>query len=214
MAVTLNISQKSDESIPTIKYQGIFGGALQAFDYKLPSYIKYGTGPNWLRKDAMVDYWLYYLFGNKTLHREFMDNMHTSSALKQSKFAEMLSLRSLPKSFRESVPKEDSKDYGNEALSDKIQDLILDYRVSPMLAPKKALEKLPATYIIGCEFDVLRDESFIAYERMRKANVDLQHKYYRSEGHGFIWGVHSSDIAREAVSEFISFVKRALQSSR
>ena len=214
MAVALNISLEAEENTPSLKYQGIFAGALQAFDFNLPSYIKYGRGPNWLRKDAMVNYWLYYLFGNKTLNKEFMENMHTSPDLKNSEIAERLSLKFLPHSFREVLPQQASKQYGNEALSDEVKDLILDYRVSPMLAPKEALEKLPPTYMIGCEFDVLRDESFMAYERMRKSNVDLQHKYYRSEGHGFIWGVHGNEVAREAVLEFVVFLKRVLNAAR
>lgn len=214
MAVTLNISLEADRNLPSIKFQGIFTGALQAFDFNLPSYVKYGKGPNWLRKYNMVDYWLWYLLGDNNRKSEFMENMHISAELKKSEFGDRISLDHLPRSFLKDFSENQSNKNGNETLSDEVRDLLLDYRVSPMLAPKEALEKLPATYIIGCEFDVLRDESFIAYERMRKANVDLQHKFYSSEGHGFIWYVHDNNrqVAREAISEFINFFKRTLKS--
>ena len=213
MAVALNISMESRDNIPSLKYLGIFGGALQAFDFKLPSYMKYANGPNWLSKRSMVGYWLDYLVGDRSRYKEFMENMHTSPELKMSEYGSRLSSELLPASFLKDIPEETSKNYGNETLANEVKDLILDYRVSPLLAPKSALEKLPSTYIIACEFDVLRDDSFIAYERMKKAGVDLQHKYYRSEAHGFIWSVHSEGIAREAILEFVAFFKRILKAS-
>ena len=210
MAVALNISMESRTNTPSLKYLGIFGGCLQAFDFKLPSYVKYGNGPNWLSRRSMIGYWLDYLLGDRKRYKDFKENMHTSPELKISEYGKRLSIDSLPASFLKGIPEETSKDYGNETLSNEIKDLILDYRVSPLLAPKSALEKLPSTYIITAEFDVLRDDSFIAYERMKKAGVDLQFKYYRSEAHGFVWGVHSDSTAKEAILEFVAFCKRIL----
>ena len=213
MAVALNISIEYKDNMPSLKYLGIFSGALQAFDFKLPSYVKYTNGPSWLSKRSMVGYWLDYLLGNRKRYKEFMENMHTSPEMKKSEYGSRLSLDTLPASFLKDIPQEMSKDYGNDTLASEMKDLILDYRVSPLLAPKSALEKLSPTYIIAAEFDVLRDDSFIAYERMKKAGVDLQFKYYRSEAHAFIWGVHSEAISREAILEFVAFCKRILNAN-
>ena len=51
-------------------------------------------------------------------------------------------------------------------------------RASPLRAPRRTLAKLPATTIVTCGFDPLRDEGFAYSEALENAGVEVDHHHY------------------------------------
>ena len=78
MAVSLALAKERDPALPKIRLQSLIYPALQAFDFYLPAYITHADGPGVLRKHDMVNYWLYYAFGNISFHNAFATNNHIS----------------------------------------------------------------------------------------------------------------------------------------
>ena len=72
------------------------------------------------------------------------------------------------------------------------------------MASDEDLAKLPPTYIVTPEFDVLRDDGFLAAARLRNAGVPVEHTYLPGEEHGLL---HSAAIVRNAKEEFIRIGK-------
>jgi acetyl esterase len=59
-----------------------------------------------------------------------------------------------------------------------------DWRCSPLLA--EDLVDLPPTLIIAAEYDILRDESIVFAERLRRARVPAVHRVVERVNHGFL----------------------------
>ena len=204
MAVALALSKETDDSLPRIKLQMLIYPALQAFDLDLPAYIKHRDGPGFLRKRNMIEFWLSYAFGNYSFYNEFAANTHVSDELRRSKYASYVSSELLPPEILQSVSGKKTFANGNKTLSDKIEGIILDPRFAPLMASDEDLAKLPPTYIVTPEFDVLRDEGFLTAARLRKVGVPVEHTYLHGEAHGLL---NSVAIDSNAKDEFIRIGK-------
>ncbi|XP_053400455.1 neutral cholesterol ester hydrolase 1-like [Mercenaria mercenaria] len=211
LSVALNISKDEPRLAKNIRLVGIFYSPLQAFDFNLPSYAKYARQTEVFGKRDIVEQFSLYLFGdtNSTLVEMLMDNLHTTAEQKTSERAEILDMNMLPFSFREYKEPELTVNAGNEQLSREISHLILDDRVSPMMASADDLQNLPHTYFIAPEVDPVRDESIMLYGALRELDIDKNvHVYYRTEKHGFLTEFRKNDVAKRAISEFIVHLKK------
>lgn len=189
-----------------IRLVGSFYSPLQIFSFNLPSYLKYNEGPGILHKSDVIRRHLYHLFGeaNSTFVQRLSDNLHILVDMKSSEKAEILDINLIPFSFRSYEPPEWMKSAEDKKLASLLQDIVLDYRLSPMLASEEDLELMPATYFIAPEFDPVRDESFMFYGHLREIDIsETEHVYYRSEQHGFLMDFSSNDVAAKALSDFV-----------
>ena len=210
MAVALALAKEKDSSRPNIKLQSLIYPALQAFDFYLPAYVKHADGPGFLRKQGMIRYWLYYAFGNDSLQDAFASNTHVSDSLRQSKYATYVNADILPKEIRESVDGQRTYSKGNKILSDEIENIILDPRYAPLMSSDEDLALLPSTYILNPEFDVLRDDGFLAAARLRKVGVPVEHIYLPGEEHGLINMLPMDNNAKEEIKRFATFFNKAV----
>ena len=200
MAVALALTKGEHATIPKIKSQTLIYPALQAFDFDLPAYIKHGEGPGFMRKQTMIEYWLYYAFGNQSLFKEFATNTHVSNELRRSKYASYVAYDLLPQEIQQSVRGKRTFSFGNKTISDIIEHIILDPRFAPLMASDEDLAKLPPTYILTPEFDVLRDDGFLAAARLHTVGVRVDHTYLPGEEHAIL---HSAMIDSNAREEFV-----------
>ena len=210
MAVSLALAKERDPALPKIRLQSLIYPDLQAFDFYLPAYITHADGPGVLRKHDMVNYWLYYAFGNISFHNEFATNNHILDELIHSKYASYVDINMLPKGIKESVNGRQTHAKGNKSLSDAIQNVILDSRYAPLMASDEELALLPTTYLLIMEFDVLRDDGFLAVERLQKVGVPVEHIYLTGEEHGLLLLIAADDNAKAEIKRFATFFNKTM----
>lgn len=99
-------------------------------------------------------------------------------------------------------------------LDSRTSEALTHFRGSPLMA--EDFRGIPPTFIITAEFDVLRDEGFLYSERLRKAEVPVKYKNYKSF-HGFVTtategGPARTDEGDEAFADIVQYVKDILTS--
>lgn len=210
--MALRLSQEDPDQTPPVKLQVLIYPVMQALDFNTYSYQTYSkTGI--LPMKLMVKMWMNYLgLSDTALISEFAANNHTSPLLKKSEYASYLKHENLPKEFQRTDFKPLGDNFGNQALSDRIEAALTDPFISPLMAPD--LSKVPPAYIVVAENDVLRDEILLYAERLRKAGVPTELKYYRRMHHGFIMlgSVNALNFQEgiEAVTAIGEYVKKNL----
>lgn len=97
-------------------------------------------------------------------------------------------------------------DFGNEALSNKIEKLITDPFAAPLMANDTLLRNIPEAYIVTCGYDFIRDDGVMYAERLKSAGTKVIHKHY-SAGFHHAWffpqGPLKINVAVEIVSDFV-----------
>lgn len=60
----------------------------------------------------------------------------------------------------------------------------LDVRAAPLLADDNKLRNLPLTYVITCQYDILRDDGIMYVTRLQNAGVRVTHNHTEDGFHG------------------------------
>jgi acetyl esterase len=79
---------------------------------------------------------------------------------------------------------------------------------SPLRAP--SLHGLPPAYVVTAEHDPLRDEGFGYVERLSAARVQVQHRHYGGQIHGFVTLVNVMEDAGRALGEAGAAIREAI----
>lgn len=98
----------------------------------------------------------------------------------------------------------------DEKLKEIFKKLTLP-EVSPGFAEPKKLVGLPKAYFIVSGFDVLKDDGLLYAERLRKAGVDVQVKYYEHAFHGVsqvISESYGAQVARDMLKDLVDEIKK------
>ena len=180
-AVALRLTVET--GLPSIKSQVLIYPALQAFDFRMPSMLARNLN-GFLTQELMVKYWLLYYQGHSDNIESFLINNHTSRHLKTSEYGDAVDHSLLPEEFQKQLAEKPQKNFGDENLSDSFEPTLLNPYFCPLLAQK--LDKLPPTFMITAEYDVLRDEGFMYAKRLAQAGVMVEHKHFENSFHGFI----------------------------
>ncbi|KAL4647021.1 arylacetamide deacetylase-like [Arapaima gigas] len=201
--------QQDPGQLVQLKAQALLYPVLQALDLNTPSYQQNENMPI-LPRRLMVRFWSEYLTGNKSLFGAMLSNSHNSpESAGLLKFVNWSAL--LPESFRGSygysAPLTETRG-GGGAL-----DTLTDPRASPLLVPDAALQPLPKTYVLTCEYDVLRDDGAMYAARLRGAGVDVTHRHYPSGFHGalmFVVWPTDFDIAHRMTEDYVQWLEHNL----
>ncbi|XP_066267275.1 arylacetamide deacetylase-like isoform X1 [Branchiostoma lanceolatum] len=198
-AVTLTLAK--EKGLPKLKTQALLYPCLQAIDFNTPSYINHGQ-VNTLSKDLMVSFWLWYLNNDLSFKQVFEANNHTSDQLKKSQYAGYMDPQMVDVT---QVKKENIKfpEIPNIAT-------ILDPRFAPLMADDADLEGLAPTYVMTCEYDVLKDDGVMYATRLQKAGVRVEHDYYEHGYHGFINLFDVYELAGTAMQNWLAYLKKNL----
>lgn len=178
-AVTQQLIGDPDIKIK-FKTQSLIYPALQTLDMDLPSYQENSHFPG-LSKSLMVRFWSEYFTTNRSLENAMLFSQHVpveSSHLFQ--FVNWSSL--LPEKFKKGHIY-NSPTHGTSELAKKYPGF-LDVRAAPLLADDSKLRSLPLTYIITCQYDVLRDDGIMYVTRLRNAGVRVIHNHIEDGFHG------------------------------
>ena len=213
MAVSLNLTEFSN--LPALKLMALDYPALQIIDFKLPSFQVYEHGPGFLDKTTMVNYWLTYAFGHRDYFNTLYNNHHHTDEIRTSECVDFVSIDLLPKDLTMSTPvttprKDSAMSY--EAIADELTKAITNPMFAPLMATDDSLAKLPQSYIMNAEFDVLRDEGYILAERLRQNGVPVEHKFWGTEEHGFLNFVEIDDSAMKETDDFAKYFLNVVNS--
>uniref|UniRef100_A0A8C4S2I3 Arylacetamide deacetylase n=2 Tax=Erpetoichthys calabaricus TaxID=27687 RepID=A0A8C4S2I3_ERPCA len=204
-AVAQQIQEDRDIKLD-LKAQALLYPVLQALDMQTPSYQQNEYMPI-LPKVMMIRFWSEYFTSDKTLYYAMLENRHNSlKSIQLMKFANWSIY--LPENYRQkytySDPYFDSKD---------LSESISDPRASPLLVDDDKLRVLPKTYIVTCEYDVLRDDGVMYVTRLRRAGVQVHHDHYGKGFHGammFTMLPFSFKIAHEMTENYINWLNKNL----
>ncbi|XP_022102027.1 neutral cholesterol ester hydrolase 1-like [Acanthaster planci] len=208
---------KKYRDLPKVKLQVLIYPALQAFDFKTPSYQQYGDYST-LILDTEIATWMWSLYGHGrkdlgSLVKAKMTNNHTSAAAKRSPLVqECLSHGLIPDEFKQSGYESTSHDFGDEGIFEKIKGVLLDPDYAPLM--RKDLRGLPEAYILTAEYDVLRDDGIMYAKRLEKGGVPVTWKHYMKGYHGMFSlenrPLLSTTVGDKSVSDFIQFARQNL----
>lgn len=203
-AVTQQLMEDPDAKIKP-KAQVLIYPALQALDMDSPSYRENSHFPI-LSRSLMVWFWSTYFTTDKALQKAMLLNQHVpreSSHL--FKFVNWSSL--LPERFKKGhVYKGPTP--GSSELAKKYPGM-LDVRASPLLANDHTLRRLPRTYVITCQYDVLRDDGVMYVTRLRNAGVPVTHEHIEDGFHG-TFSFLQMNISHRMIKQYVSWLEENL----
>ncbi|NXO05172.1 AAAD deacetylase, partial [Rhinopomastus cyanomelas] len=170
-----------DSEIKTkLKAQVLLYPVLQTLDLDSPSYRE-NENDAILSKMLMVRFWNEYITSDMAFGEAMASNRHVPA--ESSHLFQFVNWSSF-------LPEEMKKDhvyisptYGSSEFAQKYPSF-LDVRVAPLLASDAQLHRLPLTYILTCEHDVLRDEGVIYARRLQAAGVPVTHDHGKDAFHG------------------------------
>ncbi|XP_029472544.1 neutral cholesterol ester hydrolase 1 isoform X2 [Rhinatrema bivittatum] len=181
-AVCQQLAQ-DDYAVNKIKLQALIYPVLQVLDFNTPSYQQNMDMPI-LSRYVMARFWLHYLNGNYNFIHPLLVNNHTSFDVNQAvALRERLNWSSLlPSGFKKHY-KPVVQRMGTPQVIQEIPAM-LDVRASPLIAERENLKLMPKTYILTCEYDVLRDDGLMYAKRLEEAGIEVTYDHYEDGFHG------------------------------
>ncbi|KPP73412.1 hypothetical protein Z043_107503, partial [Scleropages formosus] len=184
-ALCLRLVQGGRGHLPLPCVQILIYPALQMADFNLPSYLQNHAVPIVFRP-RVAFYFLQYLNGDASLCKALLEGAHVPADLKVL-YRRWLSPDNLPPEFRE--PSRNVTDPEPSSHDGEVYHLTcvgLEPFVSPLLAEDDALRRTPPTFILTCEYDVLRDDGLLFRKRLLDLGVDVSWHHVPDGFHGII----------------------------
>ncbi|XP_075806624.1 arylacetamide deacetylase-like [Microtus pennsylvanicus] len=203
-AVTQQLIQDPDVKTK-LKVQALIYPALQILDINLPSYQE-GIHFPILTTSLLARFWSEYFTTDRTLEKAMLLNQHVpreSSHLLQ--FVNWSSL--LPERYKKGRVYK-SQTPGSSELSKKYPGF-LDVKACPLLANDNTLSHLPLTYIITCQYDVLRDDGLMYVTRLQNVGVQVTH-HHIEDGFHAAFTLHGFKIAHRIQNQYLSWLMKNL----
>jgi len=183
-----NRSSQKEDVVPLPKLQALIYPALQAVDFKTPSFQSYDP---LLSTTATAAYYTTYLTGSEDGYELLHSNAHQNipkirqAANRFVKHA-LIPHHLIPSSYVAPQVNDDDSTAAPPpdlppSLAAKIDVLSSDAYFSPLLA--EDLTELPAAYVIACEYDVLRDDAILYGRRLAAAGVKTETRMEKGAWH-------------------------------
>ncbi|XP_031589049.1 arylacetamide deacetylase-like 4 isoform X2 [Oreochromis aureus] len=182
-ALCQRLACSEDRHLPFPCAQVLIYPALQMADFNLPSYQQNHAVPI-LFRGRMAFYFLQYLNGDVSLCQEVLEGNHVPTELRPC-YELWLSPSNLPpECLTRGFYKHPSPEYDGEVYH-AIKDG-LEPEVSPLLADDALIQKTPRTFILTCEYDVLRDDGILYRKRLLDLGKDVTWQHVLDGFHGMI----------------------------
>jgi len=209
LSATVAIKMRpEDPQIPhPLAMQVLLYPAVQALNFRSPSYQAAVTGPILSPMDVGKFVSLYHT-GTDKYAEILINNLHTSPETKRKVADKVFITEGIPKEFIPDTYSSPSLDVGEDVAALKNT---LMWEASLLL--HEDLSRLPPAYILACEHDVLRDDSFLYEDRLRKSGVPTTFKFYERAYHGILWlskALPKSSLGVDMIKEMTAHVKESL----
>lgn len=206
MMIKLLSSSKKIDNLPKVKNMVLIYPALQAMNFKLPSYQQH-RGPNVptvLSSELMVKFYVAYALGMESVDvEELLENSHWSEEVEAKTTCRWIKKEANSlRGATESDPK-----HRNSLLAKKVNKYFLDPDFSPLLADDTILKRFPNTYVLSAEMDPLRDDSFLLVKRLNELGVRVKHRHWEGMDHAFIGITSLYQNAHKAWAEIVEYLK-------
>lgn len=182
-ALCQRLARREDRHLLSPCAQVLIYPALQMADFNLPSYQQNHAVPI-LFRGRMAFYFLQYLNGDMSLCQDVLEGAHVPSELRQQ-YKEWLSPSNLPpeclaRGFcQHPAPRYDGAVY-------HVVKAGLESEVSPLLAGDDVIQNTPPTFILTCEYDILRDDGILYRKRLLDMEKEVTWQHVTGGFHGMI----------------------------
>uniref|UniRef100_A0A7M4DUS6 Arylacetamide deacetylase-like 3 n=1 Tax=Crocodylus porosus TaxID=8502 RepID=A0A7M4DUS6_CROPO len=183
LAATTTQTLTSRPDLPKLRAQVLMYPFVQGLDFNLPSYQQYCRVPM-LSREQVVFFALQWLNGDLSLFKPVLEGAHIPPEIRL-KYRKWLSPDNIPKEFK-------VKDYKPHFPTEYRKDIYEQIRVlfdlvaSPLLAEDAIVCQLPETFIMTCEYDVLRDDGLLYKKRLEDSGVPVTWYHGENAFHGII----------------------------
>ncbi|XP_069636482.1 arylacetamide deacetylase-like 4 [Haliaeetus albicilla] len=165
-AVSQTLAGRSD--LPKLRAQILIYPGLQALDFNLPSYQQ-NRGVPLLFRERAAFYMLQYLNGNASNLEEVLEGSHIPIDIKLN-YRKWVSPDNIPEKFK-------VRGYKPHVLLDcttEVHETVKRFcepNLCPLLAGDALIQQLPETFMLTCEYDVLRDDGLLYKKRLEDNGV-------------------------------------------
>lgn len=207
-ALCQRLAKTRDGHLPSPCAQVLIYPALQMADFNLPSYQQNHSVPV-LFRGRVVFFFLQYLNGDMSVGQDLLDGTHVPAELKL-RYKKWLDPANLPPQVRKGV-KAQQVISGHDGEVYHIIKQGLDPEISPLLAEDDVLRMSPPTFVLTCEFDVLRDDGILFQKRLKDLGVDVTWQHISDGFHGIMnffdngWLTFQS--SQKVMDSIVSYVK-------
>ncbi|XP_068172548.1 arylacetamide deacetylase-like 4 [Antennarius striatus] len=182
-ALCQRLARREDGHLLSPHAQVLIYPALQMADFNLPSYQQNHAVPI-LFRGRMAFYFLQYLNGDTSVGQDILEGNHVPPELRPC-FKEWLSPSNLPpECLTRGVCEYPTPDYDGEVYH--VVKAGLEPEVSPLLADDAVMQKTPPTFILTCEYDVLRDDGILYRKRLLDLGKSVTWQHVTDGFHGMM----------------------------
>lgn len=206
-ALSQRLAMSPDRHLPSPCGLVLIYPALQMVDFNLPSYRQNHAVPLLFRA-RMVFYYLQYLNGDMSVCQDVIEGRHIPAELKLH-YSKWLDPSNLPPEFQDGTQKQAATTHDGEVYH--IVKGGLDPGFSPLLAEDEVLRLTPPTFILTCQYDVLRDDGILYRKRLQDLGVKVTWYNVPDGFHGalslFSKGWLNFPAGVNAMEQIVSYVK-------
>ncbi|XP_017687468.1 PREDICTED: arylacetamide deacetylase-like 4 [Lepidothrix coronata] len=180
-AVSQTLAGRSD--FPKLRAQILLYPGLQALDFNLPSYHQ-NRGVPLLFRERAAFFALLYLNGDALHMQEVLEGSHIPPDMRV-KYTKWVSPDNIPEKFKvRGVRPLRPTDFIAEVY--ETVKRFCEPNLCPLLAEDSVVQQLPESFILTCEYDVLRDDGLLYKKRLEDNGVRVTWYHLEDGFHGII----------------------------
>ncbi|CEF70311.1 Alpha/beta hydrolase fold-3 domain-containing protein [Strongyloides ratti] len=185
---------------------------LSYINYSSPSHQIYKNnygGSSFLSPRFKTLMLMYYTNINLTNNEilKIMKNCHVSKEIRSLPY---ISINNLPNEWIVNNNNNNNNNlFENDIdikLVEKLNNIVGNPEISPILSDDNDLSQLPSSMIITCGIDILRDEGFLYKKRLETLGVNVTWKHYNNTIHGII-SMLNFEMRKNVMNNIFEFIK-------
>ncbi|KAM7083910.1 arylacetamide deacetylase-like 4 isoform X2 [Mycteria americana] len=205
-AVSQTLAGRSD--LPRLRAQILIYPGLQALDFNLPSYQQ-NRGVPLLFRERAAFFALQYLNGDALHMQEVLEGSHIPPDMRL-KYRKWVSPDNIPEKFKvRGVKPLRPTDFIAEVY--ETVKRFCEPNLCPLLAEDAIVHQLPESFILTCEYDVLRDDGLLYKKRLEDNGVRVTWYHLEDGFHGIIslydYCGFSFPAGKRGLDSVVSFLK-------
>ncbi|NWH31401.1 ADCL4 protein, partial [Chloropsis hardwickii] len=170
--------------LPKLRAQILIYPFLQCADLNLPSYQQNERDPI-LPKERILGFGFKYANLDLGLIEEVFKGCHISED-RRLKYQKWVSPDYIPQEFKTRGYKPSPTYLPSKEICE-VAECVLDPVFSPLLAEDSVIAQLPETFILTCEFDVLRDDGLLYKKRLEDHGIKVTWCHLQEGFHGTVF---------------------------